>query len=167
MAQEKELYTVQEIATMTGKTTQGIYAKLDNLTKNGKDYTITGTDGKKRVKRAFIIDFYGDIVTDQQEQEQTNTQQAVELAALKAKADEQEKQIEQLQSRIEAQQRTIEQLQQMNINNQLLLSQLTQNQTLLLQTTAEKDTDTDTDADADQQTESTKPSFWDRFKKKQ
>lgn len=160
MALEKELYTVQEISALTGKTTQGIYAKLDNLAKNGKEYTVTGTDGKKRVKREFISEFYADAVSNQQEQEQTNTQQAVELASLRAKAEEQEKQIEQLQSRIEAQQRTIEQLQQMNINNQMLLSQ---NQTLLLQATTP--TDEDAAADDEEQEAKKKPSFWSRFRR--
>lgn len=162
MQLDKDFYTVQETAVIIGKTTQAVYSKLDTLCKEGKDYTITGTDGKKRVKREFISDYYGDIVTVQQQEQEQAAAVNEELAAIRAENNALHNQIEQLQDRIQSQQRTIEQLEQMNINNQLLLSQMSKNQTLMLQTSQDKE---EQGAEQDADTVTVKKSFWQRFKK--
>lgn len=105
MVLEKELYTVQEVAQIINKSVQAVYLRLDNLSKDGKEYATTGTDGKKRVKREFITDFYGDSL-DQIEQSRQARHDIMELiselAALTSRIEEQEKTIEQLRAELEA-----------------------------------------------------------------
>lgn len=158
----KDLYTVQEVAQIIGKSVQAVYLRLDNLAKDGKEYTTTGTDGKKRVKKEFIVEFYGDTIQQQQQGQSDNAELHAELAALRARTEEQQKLIEQLQDRISAQQDIIENLQQMNKNNQTLLLQATQNQTLMLQATQQGEGES---APEQQQPQEEKKSFWSFFKK--
>lgn len=165
---EKDVYTVQEVSQIIGKSMQAVYSRLDNLAKDGKEYTITGKDGKKRVKKEFITDFYSDVVDQSGTAEQDIEALKIDLAATKARNSELEQQILQLTDRIKSQQKSIENLQQMNINNQLLLSQMSQNQTLLLQSKAEETAPADPGQTAetapDEQTP--KQGFWQRILKK-
>lgn len=105
MELEKDLYTVQEVAQIINKSVQAVYLRLDNLAKDGREYATTGKDGKKRVKREFITDFYGETL-DQMEQKQQERQDIsslyAELAALKTQVEEQNKIIEQLRADLEA-----------------------------------------------------------------